>query len=113
MSFTEKFDTATVEQKNVMTAEERQKRIQENIDYYTPVPVAVPVMGKLSTNPVDYKLGWAVGVPGRHEDHTGKPARAALTLGFPDEETAEDFCFMMNEARKERNELAERAEVEV
>ena len=102
MSFTELFEAKAVSDKMQFVAEERNRRVKQDIDKYVAIPVGVPLMGKVTPEPKDFKLGWAIGVPGSHQDDSGKPARAALTLGFPDEEAAEDFCAAMNQARDNR-----------
>ena len=102
MTFTEQFNAKTTNEKSQFAIEERRKRVKEHLDKYVAIPVAVPQMSQVAPEPKDFKLGWAIGVPGKQESDDGTPARAALTLGFPDEETAEDFCFNMNHAREQR-----------
>lgn len=101
-TFTERFKALPVEEKQKLAVEERRTRVLADIDKYVCIPIAVPKMTRISQTPVDFQLGWAIGVPGEQTDDDGKPARAALTLGFPDEETAEDFCLTMNHARQQR-----------
>jgi len=103
MTFTEEFDALSLDQKNQFASDERKKRAKENTDKYVSMPIAIPLMGKLSPNPIAFKLGWAIGTPGILEDPEGRPVRAALTLGFPSEETACDFCHAMNKARAEQS----------
>lgn len=102
MTFTEQFDAKAVNEKNKFTNDERRRRVKEDLDKYVAIPIAVPQMSSVAPEPKNFTLGWAVGVPGKQEAEDGKPARAALTVGFPDEATAEDFCFTMNNAREQR-----------
>jgi len=102
MTFTEQFNAKPTNEKSQFAIDERRKRVKEDLDKYVAIPVAVPQMSQMVPQPVDFKLGWAIGVPGEQKQEDGTPARAALTLGFPDEETAEDFCFGLNWARSQR-----------
>lgn len=101
-TFTEQFKALPIDQKQQLALDERKTRVKANVDKYVCIPIAVPKMSQVSRTPVDFQLGWAIGVPGEQADDDGKPARAALTVGFPDEETAEDFCWIMNQAREQR-----------
>jgi hypothetical protein len=101
-TFTEQFKALSLDQKQKVATDERRTRVAANLDKYVCIPIAVPKMSQVSSTPVDFQLGWAIGVPGEQLDDAGQPARAALTLGFPDEESAEDFCFALNHAREQR-----------
>lgn len=102
MTFTEQFNAKAINEKSQFAIEERRKRVNEHLDKYVAIPISVPQMSQLAPEPKNFILGWAIGVPGKQINEDGTPARAALTLGFPDEETAEDFCYTMNNARELR-----------
>lgn len=102
MSFTTDFEAKPVGDKAQFAIDERLRRVKTHLDQYVAIPIAVPKMAKTAPTPIDFTLGWAIGVPGKQENEEGKPARAALTLGFPDEDTAEDFCHILNWARQRR-----------
>jgi hypothetical protein len=101
-TFTERFKALPVDQKQQLSLDERRTRVKADVDKYVCIPIAVPKMSQMSRTPVDFQLGWAIAVPGEQVDDDGNPARAALTVGFPDETTAEDFCWMMNNAHEQR-----------
>jgi len=102
MTFTQQFNELDVASKPEFAATERLRRIQEDLDSYIAIPVALPIMSRMVAQPVNFTLGWAIGVPGQIKDDEGKPARTALTLGMPNEEVAEDMCFLLNWARAQR-----------
>jgi hypothetical protein len=105
MTFTDIFKGLLPEQKEEAVQAERKRRLPENPEEYVVLPVAAPIFSKMAihgSKPVDFQLGWIIGTPGVEELKDGTHSRMALSLPFPTESVAEDFCYALNRARLTR-----------